>query len=51
MQLQELGQQLAASEQVATELRQNLQLREQKFQEWQEEIQHLQLKVRENTVK
>ena len=51
VQIQELSQQLAASEQVATELRQNLQWREQKFQELQEEIQHLQLKLRENTAK
>ena len=51
MQLQELSQQLAASEQVVAELQQNLQWREDKILELQEEIQHLQLKLRENTVK
>ena len=52
VQLQELSQQLAASlsEQVVAELQQNLQWKEEKTQELQKEIQHLQLKLRENTV-
>ena len=50
VQLQELSQQLAASEQVVAELQQNLQWKEGKIQELQKEIQHLQLKLRENTV-
>ena len=51
VQLQELSQQLAASEQVAADLQQNLQWREEKIQELEEEIQHLGLKLRENTAK